>query len=477
LAAQLVEAGLVFGGMLVLVRVLFSADYGQFGVVCAVVGVLNAFGAAVISPWALQLAEGVEPDWSTLFATTLVVQIGLAVLCNLAALATGLWPGAQPLGPLLQIASIGVLLECPLQLRSAMLRRRLDFRRMRLLSMSSMALNIGTTIALGLRGFGPMAIVVGTYLVSPLPTALDLFASGWRPRAGWWRGPWLTGDRQAMAFCVRGTGASLLGQARESLPSIALAAAFSFAPLGFFSRAQGLYTTTVGRVFNVLVETGYPLLPLGVGEPARFRAQATLFMRGVLFGSLPAALFVAVAGGPLVAVVYGRRWLECVPFIAAAGLAFAGRSLSTTASMVLLARGRMRASFTVDAVAALAFAPCLVLPFLGVSLGNYAWAAGGVLLIAGIGGMGLAAAELEPGWLVATFVPIGVSSGLAAVAAHFATRLANERFSSLALAVAAFGAVFLLALRVAWPEPAADLLRRLPLGRHLARLFQTGPTA
>ncbi len=239
-AHQLVEVALAFLAMLALVRIIPPEEYGRWSALLGILAVLNALGFAGFAAQALQVAEAEEPDWSLHYSVGLYIQGSLMLACH--ALGALCWFSAayRPIAPLLHLAAFGLLLDWPAQLRAVMLRREMDFRRLKILMTCSTLLKLATTLVLGVAGAGAYALVLGANVVTALPLAVDLLAvRRWRPRRGWWHWPDWAAYGKARRFGLQQLGSGILGSLRGGLEAAVLPHALGYGPMGLLDRARG----------------------------------------------------------------------------------------------------------------------------------------------------------------------------------------------------------------------------------------------
>src|SRR5262249_23672588 len=280
---QIFEAGLSFSAMLILVRLIPPAEYGRVGAVVGLLALLNAFNFAIFAAHALQLPEGREPDWSLHWSAGFYIQASLMLACHVLAGVSWFSRTYRPLAPLLHLAALGLILDWPAQLGAVMLRRALDFRRLKIVLACMTALKLGVTLVAALAGAGASAIVLASNVLTPVPLAVELlFVRRRRPRAGWWRWPDWTTYRPALRFGIQQSASALLAGALGALEAAVLPSSVGYTAIGLLNRARALLSTSVGRVGNILLETGYPLLPRYAPDPKRYAAQATLFAQVVV---------------------------------------------------------------------------------------------------------------------------------------------------------------------------------------------------
>ena len=479
---QLFETALGFGVMIILVRIISPAEYGRFGTALGLLAVLNSFGFASFATHALQLPDGREPDWSLHWSAGLYIQTSLMLICHGLAGLCWLAPAYREIAPLLHLAALGLILDWPAQLRAVMLRREMNFPRLRTLFACSTLLNYGTTMAMGLAGGGAYAIVLGSNVVMALPPAVDLLlVCRWRPRPGWWRLPDWTLYGAALRFGLQQSGSALLGRIRGALESMVLPAAVGFVAMGLLNRSRALFIHTVGRVAQILVETSYPLLPRYAPHAEVYARRITLLWQILTFVLLPGALYVGLEGPALSRLVYGERWIAADPLFWPAALMGLGIGLFGAGSSVLLAASHLRLCLLLDAFAAALAVPTVAVAWLGGGVVAYGWAVAASQLATGTVVLAVASSKLGIDWVRPVLVPPAVCSVLALGVVVIGD--ASGPVLSLVVRLCLDTALYVLAVAAAWrslfPGPLATVLSQVPGGDRVSRWLRlaVAPTA
>ena len=471
---QLFQAAVSFGAMLVLVRVIPPSEYGRASATVGWLLLMGSFGCAQFMNQALQLPADREPDWSLHWSAGMYIQSGLCILSQVVAGLCWFAPKYRSIAPLLHIAGIGVLLDCGNRLRVTMLRREMDFRRLRIVYAAGTLASVAVTISLGVHGDGAYAIVLGQNVVVGIPFSVDLFlVSGWRPKPGWWRWPDWSAYRPAINFGFQQVASSMLNTLRGAAETAVLPATLGFVAIGLWGRAQALYTTTLGRVQTIVVETVYPLLPRYAAEPARYPAYATLFCQAVLWVAFGGMTYLGIEGPLLSRVVYGTKWIAADPVIWPGALAGLGLAAFMVGSSVLLAANRLRSCFILDVVSASFLVPMLGVTWIGGGLVAYAWAVASGQIVVGAIALWKAGSLLNANWAREVVLPPLVSSIVASLVVWFfkADLLPAHMVARLAVVTITYGIVFLVVIRLIFWHSLAKLLSYVPGGPHLRRVL------
>ena len=474
-ALQVFLVGMNFVSMLVLVRLISPAEYGRATAAIGVLALINCFNCSYFIAQALQLHEGQEPDWGAHWSAGFYIQIGLFILCNAVASICWLLPPYRPMtGPLLT-ASIGLLFDWPNQLGLTQLRREMDYRTLRLVQASSALLTVVTSLSLALAGAGALALIVGSNVLHGMPQGFYLLViRKWRPPPRWWHWPNWKKYQGSLKFGAQLSGSAVLTAARGMLEASVLPATLGYESLGLLNRAQVLFSTTVGRVATVVIDTIYPLLPRSAGNEQQFARHASLFVQVMLWVSIPGAVFVGWEGPQLSRLLYGSKWIAADPLILP-GTVFAW-AVSTVLifATVLQAQNRLRSAFLSSAAAAILCVPAILAVLAGVKVQTYAWIAAAGQLVALLVVTKLASRSLGANWFRAAVLP-PVAAAAAALVALIAVETQTHRWLlilRICLSSGLFAAAVMAVMRLFFPQELREIIIRLPGSSIMSKLLR-----
>ena len=468
---QVFLMGANFVSMIVLVRLLPPEEYGRAAAATGILALINCFNCSYFIAQALQLHEGEEPDWSAHWSAGFYIQFALFIACNVIAFACWMLPAYRPMAVLLNIASIGLLIDCPNQISLTRLRRDLDYRTLRLVQAVCTLVTVISSISLALAGAGAVALVVGSNVLHGIPQGLHLLLiRKWRPPTGWWHWPNWKEYRAPLRFGAQVSGSAMLAAARGMLEATVLPATLGYPAFGLLNRAQVIFSTTVGRAAAIVVETIYPLLPRSAGNPEQFSRHATLFVYTMLLVSIPGAVFVGIEGPMLSRLLYGVKWIAADPLILPSTIFAWAVSTVLIFATVLQARNRLRLAFTSSAIAAVSCLPAISVALVGGTTVRYAWALALGQIAAACVVAKLSSNLLQGGWFRRGVVPPMLAAVLGAlVILVIDTRLPGLRMGLRILIDAmAYGLVIFFILRAFFASLLLEVVIRLP-GRDFMR--------
>lgn len=474
-AFQFFLVGASFVSMLVLVRLLSPTEFGRATAATGVLALINCFNCSYFIAQAIQLREGEEPDWAAHWQAGFYIQAGLFILCNFVGGLAWLFAAYRPIAPLLHVASIGLLIDCPNQIAVTALRRDMDFRRLRLIQAICTILTVVSSVGLAFAGTGAYALIIGSNVLHGIPQgAYWLGVRKWRPPARWWSWPDWRAYRAPLRFGAQLSGAAMLTAARGMLEAMVLPATLGYAAVGLLNRAQVLFSTTVGRVSGLILETVYPLLPRSASDREQFTRHATLFVETMLLISIPGAVFVGLEGPLLSRILYGSKWIAADPLIWPGTILAWAIASTLIFAAVLQAQNRLRRAFICSLIAACACLPAIGFTLLARNTLSYAWLlALGQVVAAAAAGV-LAGDNLRDGWwkrgvlvpIVTTTCTVGIVLGVTLWVRP------SVQIIRVLLDSALFAAIGLTIMRGLFAGLLREVVSRLPGHAHLTKALR-----
>jgi teichuronic acid exporter len=461
---QFFQVATNFVAMLVLVRIIPPTEYGRATTVVGLLTFLNALNSSVFMSHALQLTDGAEPDWTLHWSVGFYIQFVLGAVCHCIAAICWFYAAYRPIAPLLHIAAVGLLLDAPNQLRMMMLRRAMNFRRLRILSSVATLVSTSVVLSIGVLGGGAYSIVLSSNLIAGLPFGIDLFfIQRWRPRHGWLTPNW-TAYRPAFRFGLQQAASAFLSSARGMLEAVFLPPTVGFVVIGLWSRAQSLYTTSVGRLTNILLETVYPVLPRYAADIRKYRSNATLLLQAVLWIALPGGLYLGIEGHGLSRLVYGVKWIAADPLILPSAVAGTAMVIFIVSVDILLANNRLRTCLLLEAAAASLAIASFAVVWLKGGMVSYAWAAVVAQTLAAAIAVYHASRLLALNWFRLTLLPAAVGTILAVGVLLLVDSFTESQTLVVQLMIGAlsYASALLLVYRFVFPKILTHFIDRMP---------------
>jgi O-antigen/teichoic acid export membrane protein len=460
-----------FGLMIVMVRLLAPEAYGQFGLMNTIISFMMVFSSREFIAHTLLIRDDDDLNYQEQFAAGCVIQGALFVLANIAAVALRWAPTYAPIAPLLHLMSLLFLFDLPSELRTKMLERALDWRRLRTIEAIGIAVSAVVTLSLGLAGAGVYALLVPGFIL-PALFLFDLFVvAGWRPTFRWHAGRY----RASRIFGLNRVASATLVTGSSLLESGVLAHAVGYAALGIFGRANGMAALFCIRVSALLMAALYPVLARIPARTDAFQRIGGLVLRIVAWTVVPVALLLSLVGDRFVLTLYGSRWTAVIPLVPWAMGIGACLACVQTCYYLLLAHENSRDCLRADIWRLIGMALALALalrfglvPYLGAIAVVH-----GVALIMLVHWL-VAGGALRYDSLAAAFMPPAAAAVLAGIGAEATRRLGFGDLAPLPLLLAygsVFGIIYVATLRLLFGRLLRELVTYLPKGDAVQRLL------
>ncbi|HEX8672549.1 MAG TPA: oligosaccharide flippase family protein [Longimicrobium sp.] len=318
----------------ILARVLSPGDFGIVAAVLAFTAFFEALAELGLVGAMLQRPDPSRAEMSGVFWLALASGgVLYLALYGGVSLLGGLF-GTRGFTEILRVLGLNVFLVALLVVPKALLRGRLELRRLSLARLAGVAAGAAAAVPLALAGRGSWALVgqslagYGTELL-----AVCWFAR-WRPRLE--RG-------RVSARVMRFSGSMFLQIAVNYWSRNAgslLIARFGAAPLGQFNLAQRLVGIPVQLLWSALGPVLHPAYARMADDLPRLRAAYAqlLQLTGIL--SLSVAAVLGLCADRLVPLLWGPQWTASIPLVYALLPVAAVQPLAAVGSPLFMARER-----------------------------------------------------------------------------------------------------------------------------------------
>ncbi|GAA1954043.1 oligosaccharide flippase family protein [Microbacterium deminutum] len=318
---------------IVLARVLSPDQFGVYAVALAVQSILMAVADLGLSADLIR-SDDYERKAPTVATLGLVSGGLLALFTILSAPALAELLGSSAAAPAIAVLGGTLLLAGGGVVPYAMLQRRFDQKSMFTIGVVDFVASTAVTLLFVALGWGALSIALGRLLGQTLSTGLQFVFAKVRPRYGIDRSLL----RPILAFGLPITGANMLSLALLNIDNIVLARVAGATALGFYVLAFNISNWPMSALSQVLRSISLPYIARADNAP-----RALTGLVAVAWAlALPAGVAIATLAGPIIAVVYGERWLPAAAVLAALGVFGALRVIFDTFASYLYAIGKSR---------------------------------------------------------------------------------------------------------------------------------------
>lgn len=315
----LTRYGVQFLVMVALARLLTPDDFGLIAMllVFTSIGILlvdSGFGAALI-----QRQQTTADDETTVFTFTMVVGVITALVLALAAPAIATFFHQPKLADLTRVMAVVLPLGAFASVPDALLTMRLDFKARARAEVIASLCSGAVAVVLALRGWGVWSLAWQSIVSIGVRGLLLWLYSGWRPRGRYRRASF----RSLFGFGGYMLLTGLLNAAAVRLQSLLIGRLFDARTLGFYTLAQNTQQAPASLIDGILKRVGLPVFSTIAQDRARLRSALRGSLRMAMFLFVPCMVGMALVAKPLIAMIYGQRWIPAAPILSILSLSTA----------------------------------------------------------------------------------------------------------------------------------------------------------
>jgi O-antigen/teichoic acid export membrane protein len=442
--SQIVAQMVMWGATIIVVRLLDPSDYGLFAMTQVILVLFNFLNGDSFSSSLIQ-AESVDKKRIAQVFGMLILSNGCLAIAQFMAAPLAAAYFRQPIiTDMLRTQALLYMATPFISLPSALLARGLDFRKQAAANMAAALAGAATALTCAELGFGVWTLVYAPIALFGVRAIGLTYAARLLV--------WPTFNFEGASHMFRFGGALLICQMLwiiQSQSDIFIAGrVFDPHHLGLYAEALFVTLIFTGKFIPPLNEVAFPAYANLAKEGGHIGTAFITSARLTMFVALPLYLGLAIVAEPLVATLFGEKWLEMAPLVSGLALAMPCFALQILCSPATNALGKpriyLRSSISGAIIMPIAFS-------IGLGWGAqglvHAWQVAAPLLL--IVTLALTLPEIGADWrkLVAALVPSIIASGVMASMVYILSRYTGDLPAPTELAVlVAFGALCYLGL-------------------------------
>jgi O-antigen/teichoic acid export membrane protein len=218
----------------------------------------------------------------------------------------------------------------------AVLTRSLDFRAQCKAGIVAVILSGISAIWMAWKGYGVWSLAAQSVIYTTVSTCLIWALCPWKPRLRFH----VESLRSLFGFGSRMLASGLLNTFFDRIQLAVIGKAFSAAALGFYTRAFSTRQFPVNLLSAVITRVTFPVFSQLSHNRDSLRPAFRRALVSFMVLTLPMMFGLAVVAKPLVMVLFGAKWLPCVPYLSVLSIAGALWPLHIMNLEVVMAVGR-----------------------------------------------------------------------------------------------------------------------------------------
>ena len=301
---------LLFISNLVLARLLMPEDFGCIAMLHVFIAIADiivhgGFGTALI-----QKKNPTHIDYASVFFINLLVSIFLYGLLFVLAPAISRFYAMPLLTKVLRVQAIVLIVNSFTVVQLSILKKNLKFKALAVRNLSSSFIGLITGILCAFSGLGVWSLVINTLVTQVCGVLLLWKVSNWRPI-------WVfsfTSIKELFGFGGFMMFSSIIGSIYNELQSLLVGKFYTAADLGYVNQAKKLEGIPSGVLSSVVTQVSFPIFSKLQDDKTVLKCGLKKNIKSIQYINLPMMLLMMVIAKPLVELLYGERWMECVPY-------------------------------------------------------------------------------------------------------------------------------------------------------------------
>lgn len=303
--------GIQFLIFLILARLLQPQDFGIIAIVSVFINISNIMVNSGLGTALIQSKEVDEIDYSSVLYMSFIIASIFYAIIYLGAPYIAAFYHQEVLVGVLRTYAISILFFAINGVQTSILLRKLEFKKIFILSSIPVVISGLLSVAMAYSGFGVYALVANALTSGLLNVILFGFILKWIPK----RVFSLIRIKELFSFSYKLLFASIIEEAYKSLYPLIIGKVFSTTMLGYYNYGRQFPNLIVSTINASIASVAFPIYSRNQDDNYRLKAMVRHSITLGNFIIFPLMAGLAAIAEPLVTLVLTEKWLLSVPFI------------------------------------------------------------------------------------------------------------------------------------------------------------------
>lgn len=330
----------------ILARLLEPADFGVVSMVLVYTGFVDLLAEFGISATVVQKRFLDQTGLSTVFWFATLIGVVLTGITVLIAPALESFFSFSGLSLVVQVMSIKLLLVSLATVPQGLLQKKLAFKQLAALEISTTVLAGITGITLAFLGWGYWALVAQGISLRLFRVLGLFFITKWLPLFR------LQLDivREVIDFSSNLLGFRMINYWTRNVDNLLIGRTLGSVQLGYYNQAYTLMMYPIRMLSSIINPSIQPVFATSQDEPERIAPTYLLLIELIALITLPLGLFLLIFAGPVIRVLWGSQWEASIPVFEILALLTMVQPVQSTTGSVFVAMNQVKLLFRLAAV-------------------------------------------------------------------------------------------------------------------------------
>ena len=312
---------------IILARLLTPFDYGCIGMLSIFMVLAETFIDAGFGSALIQKKKPTQEDYSTVFWWNLGMAFVMYAVLFFCAPAISRFYKIPLLCDVLRVEGLVLFIYSLNIIQRNQLKKKLNFKLLSIISITTSILALGITIFMAYKGFGVWALVTQNLIIAAIPSLVFWFYVRWRPKLVFsWQSL-----KELFSFGFYMFLTHLVNQFGQQFQGLLIGKVYNPSTMGYYSKAQGLEKLASTSISQVMTQVTYPLYAEVQDDKEKMQNMVKRLTMTLSYITFPLMFILLLCAKPIFILLYSDRWLQSIPYfqvLCIAGLAYCLQSVN-----------------------------------------------------------------------------------------------------------------------------------------------------
>ncbi len=334
--SQICDQGLSLVVTIILARILYPSDFGIVALSVVFVGLMELFqnlgmGSAIIQK------KNIGDDYlSTSFWTGIFTGICIAVILVIISPFAANFYKKEILKYIIIVSSAGFLVGPFTSIHITILTKKLDFRKIAYIKISTKMISGIISVCLALSGSGVWSLVLGSLMAQALMTPIIWYIVGWRPSLIFSRKCF----KDLFSFSSNILAFDFFNYFARNFDNLIIGKILGAKSLGYYSLAYNLMLKPLQYISWSITRVLFPAFSNIQEEKERVRDIYIKVIRSISLITFPMMGGLMMVSNEVVLTLYGSTWAPVIILVQLLCVVGAMQSIGTTVGTIYNSQGR-----------------------------------------------------------------------------------------------------------------------------------------
>ena len=312
---------------IILARLLTPFDYGCIGMLSIFMVLAESFIDGGFGSALIQKKHPSQEDYSTIFWWNVGMAVLVYAILYFCAPVISRFYEIPLLCDVLRVQGLVLFIYALNIIQRNQLRKKLNFKLLSIVSISTAIIALGITILMAYKGFGVWALVAQNLIVAAIPSLVFWFYVKWRPK---WVFSWQS-FKELFGFGFYMFLTHIVSRFTRQIQGLLIGKFYNPSTMGYYSKAHGTEKLASTSISQIMTQVTYPLYAEVQDSKIVMQNMIKRLTMTISYITFPLMFILILCAKPIFVLLYSDRWLQSVPYfqvLCLSGLAYCLQSVN-----------------------------------------------------------------------------------------------------------------------------------------------------